>query len=73
MRPRPDAAENADDPIERKLDGSASMRPRPDAAENARHGCGVGGRRRASMRPRPDAAENVEVLIVQRDAAGLLQ
>ena len=35
MRPRPDAAENADVRVAvRSLPKSASMRPRPDAAEN---------------------------------------
>ena len=34
MRPRPDAAENADVDIDNELTTLASMRPRPDAAEN---------------------------------------
>ena len=58
MRPRPDAAENAEAGLRLDLDLDASMRPRPDAAENGRRfrvGCSLGN---ASMRPRPDAAEN---------------
>ena len=60
MRPRPDAAENADVAAGAVRRGIASMRPRPDAAENliglnlTSWGSGI-----ASMRPRPDAAENV--------------
>ena len=36
MRPRPDAAENADVRIAVSPAAAASMRPRPDAAENTR-------------------------------------
>ena len=59
MRPRPDAAENAQRQggVVRRL-AVASMRPRPDAAENApARGAGRADRALASMRPRPDAAE----------------
>ena len=35
MRPRPDAAENAQGTFEGDPTYTASMRPRPDAAENA--------------------------------------
>ena len=36
MRPRPDAAENAEGRAHLALGRGASMRPRPDAAENPR-------------------------------------
>ena len=59
MRPRPDAAENAERASTVPSEPSeASMRPRPDAAENPIRGQPHPPRHAASMRPRPDAAEN---------------
>ena len=60
MRPRPDAAENADRRNAAAGHRCASMRPRPDAAENVGAPAGVQGPPLASMRPRPDAAENLD-------------
>ena len=60
MRPRPDAAENAEMRAYLATEHEwASMRPRPDAAENAAisRPCLMLSTA-ASMRPRPDAAEN---------------
>ena len=58
MRPRPDAAENAEMMGWTFEAGNASMRPRPDAAENVQGREYLPGSPDASMRPRPDAAEN---------------